>query len=64
MSRNPEAINSPDDGGRRDGQHPHADRMSVADLKKVPPVVNQRRPLRIPPRMQNHKMPSAPEDAA
>lgn len=52
---------APDDGGREDGQHPHADRMTVAELKSQPcAVANLNRPLRVPPRRQ-HVPPPVPE---
>jgi hypothetical protein len=54
-----EKYNSPDNGGLSDGQHPGRDSTTVSALKRVPAVVNQRRPMRIPPRNQNHKTPMA-----
>jgi hypothetical protein len=60
MSANPEAVNSPDDGGVPDGARPNPDSMSVAALKKTPHVIGQDRPLRVPRRSQN-KAPATPE---
>jgi hypothetical protein len=62
MSANPEAVNSPDDGGVPDGARPNPDSMSVAALKKTPYVCGQDRPLRIPRRSQ-HRPPEVPEGA-
>jgi hypothetical protein len=44
-----------------DGEHPKADRTSVSELKKVPPVVNQRRPIRTPPKMGHKTKPPETE---
>jgi hypothetical protein len=57
---NPEAVNSPDDGGVPDGAKPNPDSMTVARLKATPYVCGQDRPLRVPRRSQN-KAPETPE---
>ena len=64
MSHNPEALNSPDSGGRADGQHPASNTRSMAWLKAVPPVAGVDRPMRISfPQNQNHVPPPVPEGA-
>jgi hypothetical protein len=58
---NPEALNSPDDGGVPDGAKPNTDHvMDKARLKATLHVCGQDRALRIPRRSQN-KAPETPE---